>query len=141
MRPGGGHHQTVAQPETPNREHGMSPFRPAFHQTGVPGPERDDFNLIPGDSHDAAGLSRDLPSLHLVSRQLQIHGVFVPDRRPEQPVDVAEVCLRTIQHRPCTRDLLEDLELRLKPFDLVMQLSSLLKPLYAAGMPRPSSTR
>ena len=63
----------------------------------------------------------DLPRLHLVARQLEIDRPLVPHGRLEHPVDLAERRLRPVEHRRGHRDLLEDLELRLEPLDLVVQ--------------------
>ena len=62
----------------------------------------------------------DLLRLDLVSRQFQIDRPFVANRRLEHPIDLAECSFRPIQHRPGPCDLLEDLELGLKAFDLVV---------------------
>ncbi len=64
-------------------------------------------------------MRRDLFGQDLVARELEVDRPLVAYGRLEHAVDLTESCLRPIEHRPCRRDFLEDLELSSQePFTL-----------------------
>ena len=70
---------------------------------------------------DRGPVRRQLPGVDLVAGDLQVDRPLVPERRLEHPVDLVEGRQRVVEHGRGDRDLLEDLELRLEPLDLVVQ--------------------
>ena len=69
----------------------------------------------------AAGAGSTCRASHLVAGDLEVDRPLVPHGRLEHPVDLAEGGQRVVEHGRGDRDLLEDLELRLEPLDLVVQ--------------------